>query len=54
MKDLRGDQLLYYHGDIPDFSPSLRKQANSGSAVWADIATILPYNMYLNYENKKI
>ena len=49
MKDLRGDQLLYYHGDIPDFSPSLIKQANSGSAVWADIATILPYNMYLNY-----
>ena len=54
MKDLRGDQLLYYHGDIPDYSPSLRKQANSGSAVWADVATILPLNMYLNYGDKNL
>ena len=49
MKDLRGDQLLYYKGDIPVFTPSLRKQAIDHSAVWSDIGTILPWNIYLNY-----
>ena len=49
MKDLRGDQLLYYKGNIPVFSPSMRKQAFENSAVWSDIGTILPWNIYLNY-----
>ena len=49
MKDLRGDQLLYYDGNIPAFSPSLRSQAGGGGAVWSDVGTILPWNIYLNY-----
>ena len=49
MKDLRGDKLLYYDGNIPAFSPSLRSQAGGGGAVWSDVGTILPWNIYLNY-----
>ena len=49
LKDLRGDQILYYDGNIPAFSPSLKNQANQGGAVWSDVGTILPCNIYLNY-----
>ena len=49
MSDLRGDQLLYYDGNIPAFSPSLKNQAGPGGAVWSDVGTILPWNIYLNY-----
>ena len=36
MNDLRGDQILYYKGDIPSISPSLKHQLNNGGAGWAD------------------
>ena len=49
LKDLRGDQLLYYRGGIPSFSPSLKKQAGYGGAVWSDAGTIVPWNLYMNY-----
>ena len=52
MYDLRGDQTMYYDGDIPAFSPSLKHQANNGGAVWADAGTIVPWNFYLNYGDK--
>ena len=54
MNDLRGDQTLYFEGDIPDFSPSLRNRSGSGSSVWADAATIIPWNIYLNYGDKNL
>ena len=54
MNDLRGDQLMYYEGDIPAFSPSLKHQAINGGAVWADAGTIIPWNFYLNYGDKNI
>ena len=54
MRDLRGDQIMYYNGDIPSFSPSLKKQAGLGGAVWADAATIIPWNLYLNYGDKNL
>ena len=54
MKDLRGDQVLYYHGDIPQYSPSLKHQLGAGGAVWADAGTIIPWNIYLNYGDKKL
>ena len=54
IKDLRGDRILYYGGDIPAFSPSLRKQAGSGGAVWADAGTIIPWNVYMNYGDKNL
>ena len=49
MKDLRIDQVNYYKGDIPSFSPSLKQQSMPGGAVWADAGTIIPWNIYFNY-----
>ena len=49
MRDMRADQLRYYDGDIPAFSPSLRGAAGHGGAVWADAGTIIPWNVYMNY-----
>ena len=54
MKDLRGDQTMYYYGDIPAYSPSLKMQINNGGAVWADAATIIPWNFYMNYGDKNL
>ena len=49
MKDLRIDQVHYYNGDIPAFSPSLKQLSMPGGAIWADAGTIIPWNIYLNY-----
>ena len=32
MKDLRGDQTMYYNGEIPFYSPSLKFQVNPAGA----------------------
>jgi hypothetical protein len=34
---------MYFKGDIPMFSPSLKHQAFDGGAVWADAGTNLIY-----------
>ena len=49
MKDLRIDQVNYYRGDIPSFSPSMKQLSMPGGAVWADAGVIIPWNIYLNY-----
>ena len=54
LNDLRGDQIMYFGGDIPSFSPALINQAISGGAVWADAATIIPWNLYLSYGDLKL
>ena len=54
IKDLREDQQLYYDGDFPMWSPSLKRQCDSGGAVWADVGTILPWNLYMNYGDKNL
>ena len=54
LNDLRGDQTMYYDGNIPGYSPSLKFQAREGGAVWADAATIVPWNLYLNYGDKNL
>ena len=54
INDLRGDQIMYYGGDIPAFSPALINIAIKGGAVWADAATIIPWNIYLNYGDIKL
>ena len=54
IKDLREDQQLYYNGDFPMWSPSLKRQCDSGGAVWADVGTILPWNLYMNYGDKNL
>ena len=54
IKDLRADQELYYNGDFPMWVPSLKKQSQVGGAVWADSGTIIPWNIYMNYGDKKL
>ena len=54
MQDLRGDQVLYYDGDIAKFSPSLKAMDTPGGAVWSDAGTIIPWNFYMNYGDKRI
>ena len=54
MRDMRADQQLYYQGDIPAFSPSLKGEAVHGGAVWADAGTIIPWNLYMNYGDEAL
>ena len=54
LNDLKGDQTLYFNGDIPMYSPSLKKEAGEGGAVWADAGTIIPWNIYMNYGDKNL
>ena len=52
LRDLRYDQLTYYDGDLPMYSPSLKQSAGHGGAVWSDAATIIPWNLYQAYGDK--
>ncbi len=54
MRDLRADQQMYYQGDLPAYSPSLKGEAIHGGAVWADAGTIIPWNVYMNYGDKEL
>ena len=54
IKDLRADQQMYYDGDFPMWTPSLKKQCEPGGAVWADVGTIVPWNIYMNYGDKDL
>lgn len=54
MRDLRADQTMYYGGDIPMYSPSLKHEAGNGGAVWADAATIIPQKIYMFYGDKRL
>ncbi|MCH5198390.1 MAG: family 78 glycoside hydrolase catalytic domain [Oscillospiraceae bacterium] len=52
MGDLRSSQKTR-KGMIPSYVPC-HKDCGGGSAAWADVATILPWQMYLTYGNKDI
>lgn len=52
MKDVAADQLE--NGSIPHVIPNVLNPNDAGSAGWADVATIIPWNMYLNYGDKNI
>lgn len=54
MRDLREDQVRYYDGQLPMVSPSLRKSLGAGGAVWSDVGTILPWNVYMNYGDRAL
>ncbi len=54
MRDMRADQTMYYGGDIPAFSPSMKGDTLHGGAVWADAATIIPWNVYMNYGDQAL
>lgn len=51
MGDLRAMQKA--SGSIPSFVPT-KYDDHGGSSAWADIATVLPWQMYLTYGNKEL
>lgn len=52
MKDVAEDQ--FKDGRIPHVVPNVLGPDQGGSAGWADVATIIPWNMYVAYGDKKI
>jgi alpha-L-rhamnosidase len=55
LKDIAADQ--YPDGRIPHVIPDVLEKGgagNGGSTGWADVSTIIPWNMYLAYGDKQI
>lgn len=52
LKDVSADQLE--NGSVPFVVPNVLGAGATGSTGWADAATIIPWNMYLAYGDKKI
>ena len=52
LKDVAADQLP--NGSVPFVIPNVLGQNATGSAGWADAATIIPWEMYVLYGDKKI
>lgn len=52
LKDVAADQDS--DGKVPFVVPDVLGPNSGGSAGWADVATIVPWNMYLVYGDKKI
>ncbi|HZF65569.1 MAG TPA: alpha-L-rhamnosidase C-terminal domain-containing protein, partial [Chitinophagaceae bacterium] len=52
LKDVAADQQP--DGRVPHVVPNVLGPNSSGSAGWADAATIIPWNMYMAYGDKKI
>ena len=52
LKDLSADQLP--NGSVPHVIPNVLGSGDAGSAGWADVANIIPWNMYLAYGDKRI
>jgi alpha-L-rhamnosidase len=52
MKDVAADQLA--NGKVPHVIPNVLGPDNGGATGWADVATIIPWNIYLAYGDKKI
>lgn len=52
LKDVAADQGA--DGKVPHVIPNVLGADAGGSAGWADVATIIPWNMYLAYGDKKI
>lgn len=52
LKDVAADQLP--NGSVPFVVPNVLGAGASGSAGWSDVATIIPWNMYLAYGDKKL
>lgn len=51
LKDVEADQI---DGSVPFVVPNVLGPGASGSAGWGDAATIIPWNMYLAYGDRKI
>lgn len=52
MKDVASDQLS--NGSIPYVVPNVLTQNDAGSTGWGDVATIIPWNMYVAYGDKQV
>ncbi|KLT66777.1 glycoside hydrolase family 78 protein [Pedobacter sp. BMA] len=50
MKDVSADQLP--NGSVPYVIPNVLNQGDSGSSGWADVSTIIPWDMYVAYADK--
>ncbi|MDX1936764.1 MAG: family 78 glycoside hydrolase catalytic domain [Flavihumibacter sp.] len=52
LKDVAADQQP--NGSVPFVVPNVLGPSSGGATGWADVATIIPWNMYLAYGDKKI
>lgn len=52
VKDISADQLK--NGSVPHVIPNVLGATSAGSAGWADVATVIPWNMYLAYGDKRL
>jgi alpha-L-rhamnosidase len=52
LKDVAADQLA--NGSVPFVVPNVLGAGAAGATGWADVATIVPWNMYLAYGDKRI
>jgi alpha-L-rhamnosidase len=55
LKDVAADQNS--DGSIPHIIPDVFKQndgENGGATGWSDVATVVPWNMYLAYGDKEL
>ena len=52
LRDVEADQ--YANGSVPFVIPNVLGPNAGGSTGWADAATIIPWNMYLAYGDKRI
>jgi alpha-L-rhamnosidase len=52
LKDVAADQ--FSSGSVPFVIPNALGPNSGGATGWADVATIIPWNMYLAYGDKKI
>ena len=51
LKDVAADQT---NGNVPFVVPNVLGEGTGGSAGWADVATIIPWNVYLAYGDKRV
>jgi len=52
MQDVAADQNP--DGGMPYVIPTLRSVGGAGSTGWADVTTVIPWNMYLAYGDKRL
>jgi alpha-L-rhamnosidase len=51
LKDLEADQV---DGKVPHVIPNVLGDGSVNSTGWADVATIVPWNMYLTYGDRQL
>ena len=52
LKDLAADQ--HANGSVPFVIPDVLAKSQSGSSGWADASTIIPWQMYMAYGDKRV